>query len=251
MQDSSHGAQEGSDPVFVLVRPQLGENIGASARAMWNFGLERMRVVDPRDGWPNPAAYSMATGAGRLLDHAGHFESLPEAVSDCARVYATTARPRDLTKELLTPEEAAAAIDADIQAGNRVAVLFGPERTGLTTEDVTVASAIVSVKTNPEFSSLNLGQCVLLMAYEWGRRRLDPLPRKGELSPLATVEHVERLHGILAGHLEESGYFSARDREPSMRANLRNLVSRLPLTEADVRTLHGVFVSLRKAGPKA
>ena len=161
------------DPVFVLVRPQMGENIGAAARAMLNFSLSKMRLVDPRDGWPNPRAVAMASGAaGQVLDFAGVFDSLPEAVADCAFVFATTARGRDLTKPVMTPERAMEHARALSAQGQKVAVLFGPERAGLENDDVARANAIISIPVNPEFASLNLGQAVLLCAYEWMRQVL-------------------------------------------------------------------------------
>ncbi|MGM0586384.1 MAG: RNA methyltransferase, partial [Pseudomonadota bacterium] len=157
-------------PVFVLVRPQMGENIGAACRAMWNFGLDRLRLVAPRDGWPNPKATAMASGAGRVIDKAMVRETTAEAVADLEYVYATTARPREMTKTVFTPQ--AAMLDAlrRIRAGQKVGVLFGPERTGLENDDVIRAQAIVSVPANPAFASLNLAQCVLLTAYEWRRQ---------------------------------------------------------------------------------
>ncbi len=136
-------------PAFVLVRPQMGENIGAAARAMWNFGLRGLRVVAPRDGWPNPAAVAMASGAGGLLDEARLFATTAGAVADCGTVYATTARPREMTKRVLTPEAAMAEARKVVAGGGRVAVLFGPERAGLANEDVILAEAIVSVPVNP------------------------------------------------------------------------------------------------------
>ena len=145
-------------PAFVLVRPQMGENIGGAARAMWNFGLDRMRIVAPRDGWPNPRAVAMASGAGRLLDEAGLFDTTAEAVGDAAYVYATTARPRDLTKPVFTPEAAMRDARERIGRGERVAVLFGPERAGLENDDIARANAIISVPVNPDFASLNLAQ---------------------------------------------------------------------------------------------
>ena len=156
-------------PYFVLVRPQMGENIGASARAMWNFGLEQMRVVAPRDGWPSTRAVAMASGAGRLLDAAQHFDGISEAVGDTSFVFATTARGRGLTKPILAPEEAMRQAAEKIAQGQKVAVLFGPERAGLENEDIAGANALISVPVNPDFPSLNLAQCVLLMAYEWRR----------------------------------------------------------------------------------
>ena len=160
-------------PAFILVRPQMGENIGAAARAMLNFGLERMRIVSPRDGWPNSAAVALASGAGRVLDQAGLFGSVQDAIGDCDFVFATTARGRELTKPVYTPEAAMDHARALIAAGKKVGVLFGPERAGLENEDVVLANAIVTVPVNPDFASLNLAQCVLLMGYEW-RRQVEP-----------------------------------------------------------------------------
>ena len=158
-----------SQPAFVLVRPQMGENIGSAARAMWNFGLDRMRIVDPRYGWPNQKAVALASGAGRLLDEAGLYESTPDALADRTFTFATTARSRDLTKPVFSPEGAMKKAAEIIASGGKVAVLFGPERSGLENDDIARANAIVSVPVNPEFASLNLAQCVLLMGYEWRR----------------------------------------------------------------------------------
>ena len=156
-------------PSFVLVRPQMGENIGAAARGMWNFGLDRMRVVAPRYGWPSQKAVAMASGAGRLLDEAGHFQCVEDALTDAHFVLATTARPRGLTKPVLSPEEAMRQAAARINRGENVAIMFGPERSGLENEDIAQANAIVSVPVNPDFPSLNLAQCALLLGYEWRR----------------------------------------------------------------------------------
>ena len=158
--------QPANTPAIILVRPQMGENIGAAARAMLNFGLTRMRVVGPRDGWPNPRAVAMASGAGRVLDDAGLFADLPGAIADCDFVFATTARGRELSKPVMTPERAMALARAMTAEGKRVGILFGPERAGLENEDIVQANAIVTVPVNPAFPSLNLGQCVLLMGYE-------------------------------------------------------------------------------------
>ncbi len=230
-------------PSFVLVRPQMGENIGAAARAMLNFGLERMRVVAPRDGWPNPAAVAMASGAGRVLDGAVVSADLPEALADCSFVFATTARDRDLTKPVYTPEAAMQLAVAKIAKGERVAVLFGPERAGLENDDISRANAIVSVPTNPDFASLNLAQCVLLMGYEWMRLQSDQAPVDDALAGTQWAEHAEIEH--LAKHyeerMEEAGFFYPEHKAQSMKTNLRNLWSRLPLTRADVQILHGTL----------
>ncbi|AEI93812.1 RNA methyltransferase [Roseobacter litoralis] len=230
-------------PAFVLVRPQMGENIGASARAMWNFGLDRMRVVAPRDGWPNQAAVALASGAGRLLDNASLSPDLPASIEDCSFVFATTARPRDLTKPVFSPEEAMRAAAERISAGERVAVLFGPERAGLENEDIARANAIISVPVNPDFPSLNLAQCVLLVGYEWMRATGDVTPQAVEMSGTEWAENIEVEH--LATHyedrLEEMGFFFPAHKSQSMRMNLRNFWSRMPMTRADVQMLHGMM----------
>ncbi len=232
-----------SSPAFVLVRPQMGENIGAAARAMANFGLRRMAIVAPRDGWPNPAAVAMASGAGRILDAAQVSETLAEAVGPVTDVYATTARPRDLTKRVLSPEAAMAEAREKIASGRKVAVLFGPERAGLENADIALANTIVTVPVDPDFPSLNLAQCVLLMGYEWrrsaGEHSDDEMHFAGtEPAPQHEVEH-------LASHYEErlteAGFFFPETKAEGMKITLRNLWSRMPMTRADVAILHGIL----------
>ena len=200
-------------PAFILVRPQMGENIGAAARAMLNFGLERMRIVAPRDGWPNPAAVAMASGAGRVLDYAGLFPSVQTAIADCDFVFATTARGRELTKPIYTPEAAMDHARALTAAGKKVGVLFGPERAGLENDDVVQANAIVTVPVNPDFASLNLAQCVLLMGYEW-RRQTQPaegVVMEMARTDFATAVEVEKLgKGFYAIKIHH-GFFEAPD----------------------------------------
>ncbi len=231
-------------PVFVLVRPQMGENIGAAARAMLNFGLTRMRLVDPRDGWPNPRAVAMASGAaGRVLDHAGVHPDLPAAIGDCAFVFATTARGRELTKPVMTPERAMDHARALCAKGQQVAILFGPERAGLENEDVARANAIISVPVNPDFASLNLGQAVLLCAYEWMRQSTDMAPEVVEMARTdwATKVEIERLGDHFEERLEAAGFFFPPTKAAGMKLNLRNLWGRMPLTRADVQTFHGML----------
>ena len=234
---------ETPQPAFVLVRPQMGENIGAAARAMWNFGLDRMRIVAPRDGWPSEKAVAMASGAGRLLDEARLCDDFGAAVDDCTFVMATTARPRELTKTVYSPERAMQVARDRIAAGETVAVLFGPERAGLENDEIARANAIISVPVNPGFASLNLAQCVLLMGYEWMRQT-------GEVAHEATVlGKTDWASGVeiaaLGDHYEErlgaAGFFFPAHKADSMKVNLRNLWSRLPLTQADVRILHGIM----------
>ena len=233
-------------PYFVLVRPQMGENIGASARAMWNFGLEQMRVVAPRDGWPSTRAVAMASGAGRLLDAAQHFDGVSEAVGDTSFVFATTARGRGLTKPILAPEEAMRQAAEKLAQGQKVAVLFGPERAGLENEDIAGANALISVPVNPDFPSLNLAQCVLLMAYEWRRAQGQVQLARMEMAKTQWAEaiEVEKLAQHYEERLEDSGFFFPEAKAPGMKVNLRNMWSRFSLTRADVQMLHGVLRQL-------
>ncbi len=236
-----------SQPVFILTRPQMGANIGAAARAMLNFGLDQMRIVAPRDGWPNPAAVANASGAAsRVLDPARIFPDLPAAMGDCEMVFATTARPRELTKPVYTPEAAMAEARRLIGQGARVGVIFGPERAGLENADVALASAIVSVPVNPDFASLNLGQAVLLMAYEWGRQGAEapPMRLEGNATELASRTEVERLADHFDQRLDEAGFFFPPGKAPVMRQNLRSFWARMPMTRADVQTLHGALRQL-------
>lgn len=230
-------------PAFVLVRPQMGENIGAAARAMLNFGLERMRLVAPRDGWPNQSAVAMASGAGRVLDDAVLVARTVEAVADCTYVFATTARQRDLTKPVMTPERAMEVARDKISAGEKVAVLFGPERAGLENDDIALANAIISVPVNPEFPSLNLAQCVLLTGYEWRRQTVETAAEVTEMagSDWASAIEVDRLAEHYEETLDSAGFFFPETKSESMRRNLRNLWSRMPLTTADVKMLHGML----------
>ena len=230
-------------PVFILVRPQMGENIGAAARAMLNFGLERLRIVEPRDGWPNPKAVAMASGAGRVLDFAGVFGSVQAALADCDYVFATTARGRELTKPVVTPERAMMMAREMAAAGKRVGVLFGPERAGLENEDVAQAQAIVTVPVNPEFFSLNLAQCVLLLGYEWGRQGSSVPPEVMAMgrTEFANGEEVVRLGDHFEERLEAAGFFYPEGKVAGMKLALRNMWARLGLTRAEVQTFHGML----------
>jgi tRNA/rRNA methyltransferase len=230
-------------PTFILVRPQMGENIGAAARAMLNFGLERMRIVDPRDGWPNSKAIAMASGAGRLLDHAGLFGDVKAAIADFDYVFATTARGRELTKPIMTPERGMEVARALIGEGKRVAVLFGPERAGLENSDVVLANAIISVPVNPEFPSLNLSQCALLLGYEWRRQTEVIIPEAMEFarSELASKIEIEKLGDHYEESLGAAGFFYPEPKVEGMKLALRNMWSRLNLTRAEVQTFHGML----------
>ena len=237
---------DSNKPVIVLVRPQLGENIGKAARAMLNFGLSEMRLVTPRDGWPNPSAGPAASGADVVLEKAQVFESVADAVADCAHVYATTVRKRGVTKPVVTPEEAAREIAA---AQGRSAILFGPERSGLETADVALARAILTVPINPEFGSLNLAQAVILCAYEWSRHEHLAQPTQEDLLPPAPQDELEGLIGHLETMLEPKGYFLPEARADATRRTLRGVLTKPGWNHLEVRTLRGVLSSLQR-GPK-
>lgn len=233
-------------PAFVLVQPQMGENIGAAARGMWNFGLRRMRIVNPRDGWPNSAAVAMASGAGALLEDARICATTAEAVADAQFIYATTARPREMTKRVMTPEAAMKEARGRVASGHKVAVLFGPERAGLSNADVTLADTIISVPVNPAFASLNLAQTVLLSAYEWRRSGDDTPPERleGEQTAPANAQALGRLNEYLETELDRAGFFFPEAKRPTMSASLENLLRRAAMTDQDVRTLWGVIRAL-------
>ncbi|MBB3939596.1 tRNA/rRNA methyltransferase [Novosphingobium fluoreni] len=231
------------NPVIVLVRPQLGENIGKAARAMLNFGLTEMRLVTPRDGWPNPSAGPAAAGADVVLDQAQVFGSLAEAVADCANVYATTVRKRGVTKPVVTPEQAASEIRT---APGRSAFVFGPERSGLETEDVALARAILTVPINPQFGSLNLAQAVILCAYEWSKHATLVQPTVEELLPPAPQDELEGLIGHFERMLEAKNYFWPQPRAETNRLTLRNLLTKPGWNRLEVRTFRGILTTLER-----
>jgi tRNA/rRNA methyltransferase len=213
---------------------------------MLNFGLEHLRLVAPRDGWPNPAAVATASGASAVLDHARVFDTLADAVADCTRVYATTARMRELVKPVLTPEQAMDDARPRVAAGEKVAILFGAERAGLENDEVALAQAIVTVPVNPAFYSLNLAQGVLLLAYEWGRH-VQPVPQPASVD-MATGIEVQRLGDHFEQKLDASGFFHPPEKAPGMRRNLRAMLARWGMTRAEVQTLHGALRQLARRG---
>ena len=236
-------------PVIVLVRPQLAENIGKAARAMLNFGLTELRLVAPRDGWPNPAAGPAASGADLVLAGAEVFGSVGEAVADCANVYATTVRKRGVSKPVVTPEQAARAIHGE---PGRSAVLFGPERSGLETDDVALARTVLTVPINPEFGSLNLAQAVILVAYEWSKHvpsvaeggQALAQPPAVDLDPPAPQQELDGMIAQLDAMLEVSGFYHPPDRTPATRRTLRTLLTKPGWSAQEVRTLRGVLSAL-------
>ena len=235
-----------TDPAIVLVEPQLGDNVGAAARAMWNCGLKDLRLVRPRDGWPNPKARATASGADTVLDGARLCDDLDQALADLQVIYATTARRRDMVKDEVTPAEAAAEMRRRSAAGERCGVLFGRERIGLTNDEVVLADSIVTVPLNPAFGSLNLAQAVLLIAWEW-RRAGDRTPRRRRLeteSRRATRGELLNFFAHFEEALDAAGYFKVEAMRPANVRTLRNLFTRAELTEQEVRTLHGVVTAL-------
>lgn len=233
--------QPAPQPAIVLVRPQLGENIGKAARAMLNFGLRDLRLVTPRDGWPNPAAGPAASGADVVLAEARVYDTVAEATADCGHVYATTVRKRGVTKPVLTPEAAARDIHADVA---RSAILFGPERSGLETDDVALARTIVTVPINPEFGSLNLAQAVILVAYEWSKHVALASPPSVEIEPAAPQEELEGMIGQLDRLLAPTGFYFPPERTPATQRTLRGLLTKPGWTSSELRTLRGVLSAL-------
>lgn len=247
MSASIEVVDEVKKPVIVLVRPQLGENIGKAARAMLNFGLSELRLVTPRDGWPNPSAGPAAAGADEVLEHAQVFESLADAVSDCANVYATTVRKRGVTKPVVTPEQAAREVHT---AQGRSAYVFGPERSGLETEDVALARAILTVPINPQFASLNLAQAVILCSYEWSKGVPTGVegglaqPTVEELLPPAPQQELEGMIGQFETLLGPTKYFYPESRANATRLTLRNMLTKPGWNSLEVRTMRGVLSAL-------
>jgi tRNA/rRNA methyltransferase len=221
------------------VRPQLGENIGKAARAMLNFGLTDLRLVSPRDGWPNPAAGPAASGADVVLERARVFETVVEAVADCPFVYATTVRKRGLVVPVVTPEQAAREIHS--QAGAS-AILFGAERSGLETDEVAIAQKILTVPINPEFRSLNLAQAVILVAYEWSKHQGLAVPTEGDVAEArAPHEHLEGLIGQVNEALDEVGYFFPPDRTPATLNTIRTILTKPGWSSREIQALRGMI----------
>ena len=231
-------------PVIVLVRPQLGQNIGKAARAMLNFGLTELRLVSPRDGWPNPDAGPSASGADIVLEQAQVFATVAAAIADCPTVYAATVRRRELVMPVVAPEAMAAAITGSVQ---RSAILFGPERSGLETEDVALASAIVTVPINPRFGSLNLAQAVILLAYEWSKHAELAVPPARELEPPAAHGEVEGMILQLEEQLDGKGYYYPPERSRATKNTLRTILTKTGWSSREVKAVRGIFRAL--AGP--
>jgi tRNA/rRNA methyltransferase len=251
-------------PTIILVSPQLGENIGAAARCMLNFGLTDLRIITPRDGWPNPKAVDMAKGAGEVIKNAKIFQSLADATFDITKLYATTARTRDMEKPVYTANEAAEAI---IKNSGKSAIMFGAERSGLSNEDITLADGICVIPVAPIYTSLNLAQAVNIICYEWfinkqteknrhaefisaSHLESKEIPKQvqdDEINPqLATKEDIAKMFEHLESELDKTDFFKVADKRPKMVVNIRNIFSRNNLTQQEVRTLRGIIKSLTK-----
>jgi tRNA/rRNA methyltransferase len=232
-------------PVVVLVEPQLGENIGAAARAMANFGLSELRLVKPVAGWPNPKAAMMAAGADRVLDAATLHDSLQAAIADCSFVAAATARGHDQVKPVAGADEVAGIMASRVAAGERVAIVFGRERNGLENHEVGLADVILTLPVNPAFASLNLAQAVAIVAYEWFKQTGSGLPfAQPDKSPPAPKEQLLSFFETLEAELENIEYFRPSEKRGTMVVNLRNIFNRMKPTQQDIRTLHGVIMAI-------
>lgn len=235
-----------SNVVFILVEPQMGENIGATARAMLNCGLTEMRIVNPRDGWPSPKAEAMSSGALDNMSPVQVFDNVGEAIADCHYIYATAALPRDMVKPVLTARKAAADIQSRISDGQKIAVLFGRERSGLSNDEIALAHDHISIPLNPDFDSLNLGQAALLIAYELFQLRMDRpehyLPT-GKSFP-ASAKDFNEMCARLENELEKNAFFRVAEMKDQMMRNIRNFLSRGAPTDQEVKTFHGVISAL-------
>ena len=233
-------------PIIILVEPQLGENIGAAARVMANFGLRRLRLVKPRDGWPNIHAHRAASGADRVLEEAELFDTLDAAIADCTLVLATTARAHDQAKPVISPQAAATLLAPRVAVGESVAVMFGRERYGLENDEVALADRIVTFPVNPAFASLNLAQAVAVIAYEWFKLACGgtlPFAMPQKSSP-AGKEQVQAFFAHLERQLDAIEYFRPLEKRATMLVNLRNIFARMQPTQQDIQTLHGIVVAL-------
>lgn len=251
--DSTRVAASSDGPAVVLIEPQLGENIGMVARAMLNFGLTDLRLVQPREPWPNDKAVAAAAGADRVLGAARLFDSTPEAVADLSRVYATTARARDMIKRIVTPRQAAIELTGSPASSGGDGILFGKEAKGLHNDDVALSDAVIMAPLNPAFSSLNLAMAVLLVGYEWYQARTNAPPSSMTMPKETRHARKEEMMGLfqhLECELDACGFLRVVEKRPIMVRNLRNLLGRAQLTEQEVRTLRGVITCLVSGRPR-
>ncbi|MEB3701384.1 tRNA (cytidine/uridine-2'-O-)-methyltransferase TrmJ [Candidatus Bealeia paramacronuclearis] len=239
-------------PVIILVEPQLGQNIGAVARIMLNLGYHELRIVNPRDGWPNPDALINASGADQVLENAKIYPILEESIADLQLVYATTPRNHDMIKSIERPESAAQRLAPLIKEGTRVGLLFGCERCGLNNDDVALCEGIITISTNPEFSSLNLSHAVSVVIYAFRMALENPLPshfRTGK-TKIATQKDLLSFYAHLEASLDQSGFLRHEKKRPTMIRNIRNIFNRMNLTQQEIQTLRGIIRSLEEGSSK-
>jgi len=233
-------------PSMILVNPQMGENIGGTARAMLNCGLDSLKLVNPRDGWPNERANVMSSGALDIIPEVEVFDDTPSALSEYQYIYATTARPRDMVKPVLTPEQAGVDIYKRMAQGQKCAVMFGCERAGLANDDVAMAHSIITVPLNPDFASLNLSQAVLLIAYECSKHAITPVIEDNPNNAPAPMEELDNLFMRLENALADKRFFKEAHRQRATMRNIRNMYSRAELSPQEVKTFHGIISTLTK-----
>ena len=237
-------------PAVVLANPQMGENIGASARAMKNCGLSKIHIINPRDDWPNPAAESMASGGKDILDNAGLHKTSAAALAPFTMIAATTARRRGIIKEMLTPRQAAKKLIAHSRGGGKTALLFGAERSGLDNDDIALADIIITAPLNPAYPSLNLGQAVLLAGWECRMAALEGMKPQhdSDEAVLASSEKKQFFYKILQEMLDDGGFFANPDMKPAVMRNIMAMYNRAGLTEQDLKTLHGMLKAIKRSG---
>jgi tRNA/rRNA methyltransferase len=247
--DKSQTIEYRPSPAIILCEPQLGENVGSTARAMANFGLWDLRLVRPRDGWPNERAIAAASRADHVIERVRVFASLEEAIADLSLVFATTARRRDIQKPVYGPDEASRRVIGHIRAGGGAGLLFGRERWGLLNEEISLAEAIVTLPVEPAFASLNIAQAVLVVAYEWRRQHDhgEVLPFTGGLEAPAERKQLMGLFSHLEETLDRTGFFKSGEQRPTMVNNLRAIFTRAQLSLQEIRTLRGVISSIDRA----
>lgn len=244
--DSSKDFELKPTPAVILCEPQLGENIGTAARAMANFGLWDLRIVNPRDGWPNERARGAAAKADHVIDRVQVFDRVEDAIADLSLVYATTARSRDMFKPVIGPDEAANKLVPHIASGQKAGILFGRERWGLNNEEVALCDSIVTLPVEPAFASLNIAQAVLVLAYEWRRavNGAEDLPFTGDVGEPAPREQLVGLYEHLEDVLDRSNYFKVAHKRPSMVNNIRSMLGRAKFNAQEVRTFRGIIAAL-------
>ncbi len=233
----------GGLPIITLIRPQMGENIGAVARAMSNFGLSELRIVAPRDGWPNDAAIAMAAHAAPIIHGATIYDDVPTALADIQHAYAATARPRDVEKRVLTPTQAVGELN---QTGKKTAFVFGPERTGLTNDDLSFCHTIITIPTDVN-ASLNIAQSAVILGYEWFKHQTDDqILSAKKSSETAPLEQYEQFFKRLETSLDSTDFFKVAEKKPAMMQNIKAMFLRASHSEQELRTLHGILTALKE-----